>query len=550
MGIESTILILFIIASMVAVVARRLRIPYTVALVLAGLLIGGLHLMRAPELTRDLLFLIFLPGLIFEAAFPIRFADLWNDRWAVLALAVPGVALTIAVTAALLVYASKGMALLPYGDFQPMPWPVALLFGAAVAATDPISVVALFEKLGAPRRLTLLIKGESLLNDGTSIVFFGLVLTMLLGGQASLQEISVEFLRVVGVGIVIGLVVGLLAVQVLHHLDDPMVAITVTTVAAYASFLIADQFGYSGVMSTLTAGLLCGHRSLHGGLPPSLRVTANTFWEYLGFALNSLIFLLMGLEVHLSALWDVMPLILLAYLAMTLGRFVVVGLIGAALAWTPARIPRPWLAVLSWGGLRGALSMVLVLSLPETVPGRATVINMVFGVVLLSILLQGLTMTPLARRLGLLGLREAMAEYEAARARLRFAADVIVELSHLRERGLLDPAVIDEVNREYRKRMAEANEQLATLALDPDLRYREELVQLRRQMLQFEKSQALESWRAGQIGAEAYRLLVTDIDARLLQLDSGEEEPPLVSDANHSADVPTQDEETTPSTDG
>ena len=519
---EGTILILFIIASAVAVVARRWGIPYTVALVLAGLLLSALQLMQAPQLTRDLLFLIFLPGLIFEAAYHIRFGDLWSDRWAVLGLAVPGVALTIGVTAVLLVYASRGMALLPHLGFQPMSWPVALLFGAAVAATDPISVVALFERLGAPQRLTLLIKGESLLNDGTAIVFFGLVLTMLLGGHTTLQGLSVEFLRVVGAGMVTGLVIGLLAVQVLRHLDDPMVAITITTVAAYAAFLVADRLGVSGVISTLTAGLVCGHQGLRGGLPPSLQVATDTFWEYMGFALNSLIFLLMGLESHLPALWEAMPLILLAYLAMTLGRFVVVGLIGGALAFTAARIPRAWLTVLSWGGLRGALSMVLVLSLPESVPGRATVVTLVFGVVLLSILLQGLTMTPLARRLGLLGLREALAEYEVARARLQFAADVIVELSHLRERGFIDPQVIDTVEQIYRQRMGEANEQLSALALDPQLRFREELVQLSRQMLQFEKSRARELWRAGQIGAEAYHQLVTDIDARLLQLESGE----------------------------
>ncbi len=521
MGIEAAILILFIIASAVAVGARRWGIPYTVGLVLAGLVLSALQVMQAPQLTRDLLFLIFLPGLIFEAAYHIRFSDLWSDRWAVLGLAVPGVALTIGITAVLLYYASRGMALLPQLGIAPLSWPVALLFGAAVAATDPIAVVALFEKLGAPQRLTLLIKGESLLNDGTAIVFFGLVLTLLAGGHPSLQGLAVEFLRVVGAGIVTGLVIGLLATLVLRQLDDPMVAITLTTVAAYAAFLIADRLGVSGVISTLTAGLVCGHQGLRGGLPPSLQVATDTFWEYLGFALNSLIFLLMGLETHLPALWDAMPLILLAYLVMTLGRFLVVGLIGATLAWTPARIPRAWLTVLSWGGLRGALSMVLVLSLPDALAGRETVVNLVFGVVLLSIGLQGLTMTPLARRLGLLGLREALAEYEVARARLQFAADVIVELSHLRERGFIDGDVIDAVEQEYRQRMAQANERLSELALDPQLRYREELLHLRRQMLQYEKSRARELWRAGHIGAEAYHTLVTDIDARLLQLESG-----------------------------
>lgn len=530
MGTEAAVLLLFVVASAVAVLARRLSIPYTVALVLAGLALGALQLVQAPALTRDMLFLVFLPGLVFEAAFHIRFDDLWRDRAAVLGLAIPGVILTIGATALLLVSASKGMQLLPNGPALDMGWELALLFGAAVAATDPIAVTALFERLGAPPRLNLLIKGESLLNDGTAIVFFGLVLALLAGDHTSGGQLVVEFLRVVGGGVAVGSIVGLLVAQALRRIDDAMVAITLTTVAAYGSFLLADQLDFSGVMSTVAAGLICGNYGLRHGMSPSLQVAANTFWEYLGFALNSLVFLLMGFEIHLDALAAAWPLILLAYLAMTLARALVVAITSGALAWTAARIPRSWALVLSWGGLRGALSMVLVLSLPADLPLRETLINLVFGVVLLSIFVQGLTMTPLARRLGLLGRRDAMAAYETARSSLQFAADVLVEISHLRDNGLIDPAALDTVEAEYRQRMGDANARLQEINFDPQLRFQEELAQLRRRMLQFEKTRVLEARRRGLIGADAYEELLADIDARLLELESdGEDSAPLIS---------------------
>ncbi len=206
---------------------------------------------------------------------------------------------------------------------------------------------------------------------------------------------------------------------------------------------------------------------------------------------------------------------------MTLARALVVAITSGALAWTSARIPTRWALVLSWGGLRGALSMVLVLSLPADLPQREILINLVFGVVLLSIFVQGLSMTPLARRLGLLGRRKSMTAYETARAGLQFAADVLVEIGRLRDRGPVDPQVLDAVEAEYRQRMGEANARLQGQDIDPELRYQEEVTQLRRRMLQFEKSRVLETWRRGMIGIEAYRHLMADIDARLLELESG-----------------------------
>ena len=515
MGTEAVILLMFVVASAVAIGARRFNIPYTVALVPVGLVLSALHLLNPPLLTRDVLFLVFLPGLVFEAAFHINYDSLWRDRIAVLALAIPGVMLSIGLTASLLVFAGV------VTDYLPdMGWALALVFGAAVAATDPISVVALFSQLGAPRRLTLLIEGESLLNDGTSIVFFSLILALVMGETASPGGLLVDFGREVGGGAIVGAAIGLAISQVVRHIDDAMVEVMLMTVAAYGSFLVADQAGFSGVISTVTAGLICGNYGARTGMSPTTRIAVVTFWDYFGFALNSLVFLLMGFEIHIDTLLSAWPIIVVAYAAVTVARGLVIFGISGLLAFSHARIPRAWSLILTWGGLRGAISMVLALSLPPELPLRDLLVNMVFGVVLLSILVQGLSMTSLARRLGVIGGREAMTLYELARARRQLAMDALGEIENLRHGHFVEPRALDAVEDEYRKRASRAEAQLEEVELDRDRQLHEETAEARRRLLLFERKQLLEARQRGMMGDDAFNRLLADIDARLLDCDS------------------------------
>ncbi|MCL4527016.1 MAG: cation:proton antiporter, partial [Gammaproteobacteria bacterium] len=394
---ETVILYLFVAASLLAVVANRLRIPYTVALVLGGLLLGTLHLFPTPVLTHDLLFSIFLPGLVFESAYHLSASALWRDRLAIFGLAVPGVLTSIVVTAFVFLWTSR---YLPDLAAVTMPLGVALVFGATVAATDPISVLAIFRELQAPQRLTFLVESESLLNDGTAIVFFTLFLAIAMGKPVTASALAVKFLAVVGGGVLIGAIVGWLSSEVIKRVNDGMVEITFTILAAYGSFLVAMQLGYSGVISTVVAGLICGNYGAKRGMAPSVRLAVNTFWEYIGFALNSLVFLLVGLTIRLPDLLRIWPLVIAAYVAITIARGAVIYSMGALLSRSRARMPWSWNFVLIWGGIRGALSMVLVLSLPQHFPFREMLINLVFGVVLLTILIQGLSISPVARALG------------------------------------------------------------------------------------------------------------------------------------------------------
>ncbi len=389
---ELAIVILFSIATGVALAARYLKIPYTVALVLAGLALGPTHL-RPPELTQQLLYSVFLPGLLFEAAYHLKFEEFRRSGLRLMALAVPGVIVGMLVTAALLVLGARFLR-------EPLEFGYALVFGAIVAATDPIAVVALFKEVGAPRGLTVLVEGESLLNDGTAVVLFSVVMTLVGSGGSSWVGAALFFVRVVGIGVGIGAAFGLGVALLMKCVDDPMIEIALTAIAAYGSFAFAERVHGSGVLATVTAGMLCGSYAAKVAMTETTRNAVESFWGFVAFALNSIVFLLMGFIVDLRGLALAWPPIVVAFLASLIARAAVVYLVSVALHRTKEHLPWAWSAVLSWGGLRGALSMVLALALPGEFPHRATIVAMTFGVVILSLLVQGLTVSRALRWFG------------------------------------------------------------------------------------------------------------------------------------------------------
>ena len=246
--------LLFMVATAVAIVVRRFHIPYTVALVLTGLFLGFFHAIQAPHLTKALLFTVFLPGLIFEAAFHIDFQQFWRNRLTIISLAIPGVIAAIAFTTFLLTPIAE---IITYGSS--FTWQYALVFGALISATDPIAVVATFKKLGAPKRLSIILEGESLLNDGTGIVFFTLSLAFLAGTGVTAGDVALKFISIVGMGLLIGTVTGLIVSQISKRVDDAMIEIALTTIAAYGAFIAAEQIHSSGAIAAVTAGLFCGN---------------------------------------------------------------------------------------------------------------------------------------------------------------------------------------------------------------------------------------------------------------------------------------------------
>lgn len=523
MHTEIAFVILFAVATAVAVASRRLKIPYTVALVAAGLLLGAIHVMEPPHLTKEFLFAVILPGLIFEAAFHLEYKRFRENAIAINALAIPGVAAAIGLSAALLMIEVEAFELVEV--FAPT---TALVFGALIAATDPIAVVALFRTLGVPKRLMVLVEGESLLNDGTAVVFFSTILAVATGQGLSTGGAVLGFVTVVGMGALVGALVGLVISHVTRRIDDPMIEITLTVIAAYGSFSVAEQFHYSGVIATVVAGMLCGNVGARSGMSPTTRISVQSFWDYVAFALNSIVFLLIGFEVSVPSLLGYWKPILAAFVAVAIGRAIVVFAVSALLGRTRERLPWSWSLALTWAGLRGAISMVLVLGLAADFPNRELLVHMTFGVVVLSILVQGLSMNVLLTRLGIVGAKADYQDaYECFRGRLRAAEAALAEIKKLRTERVAHGVVLEAIEAEYEGRVRKAEAGIRTLRLSEAELGEGEERETRRRLLLVEKDEQLNAFHAGVVGREAFDELMADIDARLAELEVERVEPSM-----------------------
>jgi monovalent cation:H+ antiporter, CPA1 family len=379
---------LLFVSALVAMLTRRLHLPYTVGLVLAGMGLYLAHVYIKWRLSKDLIFSVFLPPLVFEAALFIHWRELKRELPVVGLLATVGVVLAATVTA-------LGMHYLLAWE-----WGGAVVFGVLIAATDPVSVIATFREAKAHGRLRMLIESESLLNDGTAAVIFVAALGVLAGGHESVLSIVGALLVSTIGGVVIGGVIAYLLMLLAGRTPDYLVEITFTTLAAYGSFSVAEHYHCSGVLAALAAGLVVGNFRSHGPISAEARYALGPFWEYVAFAANSLIFLLIGAQEaqqHFAGLW--VP-VSIAILLVTIGRAIAIYPVCAVFARTRLKVDFRHQHVLFWGGLRGALALALALSLPEELPKRDVIVVMTFAVVAFSVFAQGLTMAPLLRRLG------------------------------------------------------------------------------------------------------------------------------------------------------
>jgi CPA1 family monovalent cation:H+ antiporter len=277
----------------------------------------------------------------------------------------------------------------------------AALFGTLIAATDPVSVIAAFKELKAPPRLSLVVEAESLVNDGSAAVGFAILVALASGGPATPLHIGGLLLWTVIGGVLVGAAVAGGLLLIAGRTDDHLVEITLTTIAAYGSFLFADRLGMSGVLASLTAGLMMGCLGWRGAISEEGRGHVTAFWTYVAFLANSIVFILIGgNEAHLP-LRDYAAAALIAAALVLVGRAVAVYPLSALVARTPLRLSLSYQHVLFWGGLRGALALALALGVPASVPERSQIVVVAFAVVALSIFVQGLTMPWLIRRLGL-----------------------------------------------------------------------------------------------------------------------------------------------------
>jgi CPA1 family monovalent cation:H+ antiporter len=454
-----------LIISAVALTCKFVRLPYTVALVAVGLLLGlsrsYFHL--EVQLTPDLLFVVLLPALLFEAAIHLSFAVVRKNLIPILLLAVPGMLITAVVVGYTLHYV-LGLALLP-----------ALIFGALISSTDPISVLAIFKQLKAPKDLAVIVEGESLLNDGAAVVLFNLLLLATVGHDITMASGLGMFLREALGGLAIGTSLGWLAWRIHESIDDNFIEVTLSTILAYGSYLTAQHFHASGVIAVIAAGLVYGNVAVQRGMSVNTRLMLVNTWEYLGFICNSMVFLLIGTQVDLTRLYTQAGPILLAFLVVLAAR----GL--AMLVLSPlSKIPWRWQMIVFWSGLRGSIAMALAMAL--VIPEREQILLLTFGVVLLSVFVQGLTIKPLMGALGIGLLKAPLADYEVRLGELIANERALSVLDARKERYHIQEEVYLKVATPLRESIARLRKELQASysgsdVLDEQLKDAHQLVQ-------------------------------------------------------------------------
>ncbi|PZV18581.1 MAG: sodium:proton antiporter [Leptolyngbya sp.] len=367
------------------------QIPYTLLLVIVGL---GLALVdiRLLDLSPGFILMVFLPPLLFEAGWTMKWSELRQQILPSTLYAVGGVLLSIA---------GVGWAL---HQFMDIPWMTGLLVGACLAATDSAAVLGLFREVGAGKRLTTLLEGESLFNDGAAVVAFGVLVELAVVPQPfQLSTTVLRFFVVTGIGIGVGGLIGICVALLSQKYELNWVEQSLTLVTAYGTYLLVEELGGSGVIGVVTAGLVIGNFSIQPGTQPIKRSSMIEFWEFIVFFVNSILFLLLGDQIHLPKLVQNIQTTTIAIVAIVVSRAIVIYGFTGLLRWLgTVKISWQEQTLLWWTGLRGSVAIALALSIPVAVVGRDEIIANSFGVVWFTLLVQGLTAKFLLEKLNLL----------------------------------------------------------------------------------------------------------------------------------------------------
>ncbi|MEH2314205.1 MAG: cation:proton antiporter [Nostoc sp.] len=506
------LIILLIVATGVALLSRRLRIPYVVGLVLAGLPITEL-LSRPIGLNPTLVLNLFLPILLFEAGINTDVSRLRSTFKPIALLAGPGAVLSSGIIAVLLKFGLD------------LSWIPALFVGVMLANTDTVSMIAIFKEIPVPSRLSTIVEGETLFNDAAALVTFNLVLQVYSTGSLTLLQGIQQFVFISLGGCLVGLVLGYLSIPVFARLDDPLSSLLLTVAVALGTFQAGEFLDVSGAVAVVVAGLIFGNLGLSGNTSASSRITLLSFWEYASFTVNTFIFLLIGVQINLVMLWRTLPAILLAVLAYQVGRVLTVYPLLAVVRWFDRPIPLRWQHLLFLGNIKGSLSMALALSLPTTLPGREVLIAIVFGSVLVSLVAQGLSLPWVVKRLKLSKFSEVQQQVEELQAQLMTGKAAQDELDSLLKSGVLPKAVYEEMRSAYQVRIAGAEKILRELynrrpdEVEGRSGKTSKLEAIRRRLLLAEKGALNEAMRKRILSEEIVRGRIQTLDEQLLKLE-------------------------------
>ncbi|MEZ4510978.1 MAG: Na+/H+ antiporter [Chloroflexota bacterium] len=520
---ELGFVILLSIAALVAIFVRRIRLPYTVALVLVGLLLSLFPNLIEFEISSELILALLVPPLLFEATLHLPWDRLRRDLLPVLLLALAGTLIGTFIVGGMV------------QQILNIPWAAAIAFGALISATDPVAVIAFFRSLGVSKRLTILVEGESLFNDGVAIVIFNIAVAASANGTTthfSLGEALLEFIIVAFGGLAVGLILGYIVSSIiLKNVDDHLIETATTVALAFGSFLMAEAFGemvgvpglhLSGILAVVAAGLMVGNIGSHN-TSPTTKITLNNFWEFLTFVVNSLVFLLIGIRIAFRQLTPNLVPILVAVLAILVSRAIIV----YALGWFNGRlqprnhIPISYRHVMFWGGLRGAISLALALTLTDTFsPELANELQvMTFGVVLFTLLVQGLSIEQLIKRLRLVKKSPQQVEQQRQQTLLYTKQAGKTELARLRQEGILSPEIWEAMDAVYDADIVRHKADLSThLQQFPELE-QEMYLQARLDMLRTEKSALADAAQRGLVGEEVQHALARQLNDQVAALE-------------------------------
>ena len=439
-------------ASLVAILARRIKIPYSTALVMAGLLISFLEFLPKTTLNSDIVLNIFLPILLFESALNTNIKHLKDNLKPIVFLSLPGVLISAFITGGLLVI------------LLGLSWPVALLLGSMLTITDTVSVLAAFKEVKIPFRLSTIIEGESLFNDGTAIVLFRVFLAIVLTQKFNLINSISEVIIVSIGGLVIGLIIGYTASFILGQIKDHLIEIILTTTVAIGTYFLSEDLHVSGIIAVVAAGLVIGNNNWDEKLSPKSQIAIKSFWEYAGFLVNSIIFLLIGLSIDFFDIISNTSDIICAFLAFNIARIILIyGSFFFLNFREKEKIPMKWQHVFIIANIKGSLTMALAIGLPLSLINREEIISILFGVIFMSLILQGLFLKPFIKRMHLTDKMPFITELEENQARILSSRAAQDHLDVIYRAGIISKFYYEQFKARYQATIANAERKIRDL---------------------------------------------------------------------------------------